>query len=58
MKAAVKVDARKELMLTELAIPEIQPDEALIKIITTSICGTDVAVGAMQCRCGLGPGAV
>lgn len=44
MKAAVKVDERKELVLSEREIPKLQHDEALVKVIAASICGTDVAI--------------
>ena len=44
MQAAVKVDERKEYILEERPIPKPGPEQALVKVITTGICGTDVAI--------------
>lgn len=44
MKAAVKVDDAKRLVLTDVPIPEPGPSEALIKVKTAGLCGTDVAI--------------
>lgn len=44
MKAAVKNDERPLLVIQEAASPEPQPDEALIKVRTIGLCGTDVAI--------------
>lgn len=44
MKTAVKVDSRPEFIVREGRIPEVKPDEALIKVITIGLCGTDVAI--------------
>ncbi len=44
MKAAVKVDDRKELVLMDVPMPEPGPSEALIKVKTAGLCGSDVAI--------------
>ncbi|NLM95338.1 MAG: alcohol dehydrogenase catalytic domain-containing protein [Firmicutes bacterium] len=44
MQAAVKVDERKEYILEERPIPKPGPEQAVVKVITTGICGTDVAI--------------
>lgn len=45
MKAIVKKRPEYDgLELEEVAIPEIGPDEVLVKILRTSICGTDVHI--------------
>ena len=44
MQAAVKIDERKELILEERQVPRPKPDQALVKVIATGICGTDVAI--------------
>ena len=44
MKALVKAKAEKGLWLQEVPIPEIAPDEVLIKIERTAICGTDMHI--------------
>jgi threonine dehydrogenase-like Zn-dependent dehydrogenase len=43
MKAAVFVEPGK-IILDERPVPEIGPGEALVKITTTTICGTDVHI--------------
>jgi threonine dehydrogenase-like Zn-dependent dehydrogenase len=43
MKAAVFVEPGK-IILDEKPVPEIGPGEALVKITTTTICGTDVHI--------------
>jgi threonine dehydrogenase-like Zn-dependent dehydrogenase len=43
MKAAVFVD-KNRIVLDEKNIPEIGPDDALMRITTTTICGTDVHI--------------
>ncbi len=43
MKAAVFVD-RGRIVLEEKPIPEVGPNDALIRITTTTICGTDVHI--------------
>lgn len=43
MKAAVFVEPGK-IILDEKPIPEISPSDALVKITTTTICGTDVHI--------------
>ena len=44
MKALVKAKAEKGLWLKEVPVPEIAPDEVLIKIERTAICGTDMHI--------------
>jgi threonine 3-dehydrogenase len=42
MKAVVKARAEPELWLEEVPIPEVRGDDVLIRVLKTSICGTDV----------------
>ena len=44
MKALVKAKAEKGLWLQDVPIPEIAPNEVLIKIERTAICGTDMHI--------------
>jgi threonine 3-dehydrogenase len=44
MKALVKSKAEEGLWMEEIPIPEVGPDDVLIKIVKTSICGTDVHI--------------
>jgi len=44
MKALVKARAEKGLWLEDVLVPEIAPDEVLIKIERTAICGTDMHI--------------
>ena len=44
MKALVKAKAEKGLWLEDVPVPEIEPDEVLIKIERTAICGTDMHI--------------
>ncbi len=44
MKAIVKAERSPGAELQEVDIPSISPDEALIKVEATSICGTDVHI--------------
>lgn len=44
MKAAVKNDDSKRLVIMDVPIPEPKPYEALIKVKTIGLCGTDVAI--------------
>lgn len=44
MKALVKAKAEKGLWLEDVPVPEIGPDDVLIKINKTGICGTDVHI--------------
>ncbi len=44
MKALVKAKAEKGLWLEEVRVPEIAPNEVLIKIERTAICGTDMHI--------------
>ena len=44
MAALVKVAPKKGLTMQQLPIPEPRPDEVLVKIVKTSICGTDLHI--------------
>jgi len=44
MKALVKAHPEKGLWLQEVPVPEIAPNEVLIKIERTAICGTDMHI--------------
>lgn len=44
MKALVKANSEKGLWLQDVPVPEIAPDEVLIKIERTAICGTDMHI--------------
>lgn len=44
MKALVKAEAREGLWMQDVPVPEIGPDDVLIKINKTGICGTDVHI--------------
>ena len=44
MKALVKKHPGPGLCLDEVPVPEVKPNEVLIKILKTSICGTDVHI--------------
>jgi len=44
MKALVKKEAREGLWLEEIPVPDCGADDVLVKIIKTSICGTDVHI--------------
>lgn len=46
MKALVKAKAQKGLWMQEVPIPDIAPNEVLIKIHRTAICGTDMHIYA------------
>jgi len=46
MKALVKAVAEPGLWLDERGIPQIGPDDVLIKINKTGICGTDIHIYA------------
>jgi alcohol dehydrogenase len=43
MKAAVFVEAGR-IVLDEKPIPQVSPKDALLRITTTTICGTDVHI--------------
>jgi alcohol dehydrogenase len=43
MKAAVLIEPGR-IMLDEKPIPEIEPLDALVRVTTTTICGTDVHI--------------
>lgn len=44
MKALVKAEAREGLWMQRASVPEIGPEDVLIKINKTGICGTDVHI--------------
>ena len=44
MKALVKAEAREGLWMQDVPVPEIGPDDVLIKVNKTGICGTDVHI--------------
>ncbi|MBP7274922.1 MAG: L-threonine 3-dehydrogenase [Kiritimatiellae bacterium] len=44
MKALVKKEAREGLWMQDIPIPEPGPNDVLIRILRTSICGTDVHI--------------
>ncbi|MCR8825391.1 L-threonine 3-dehydrogenase [Pseudosulfitobacter koreensis] len=44
MKALSKLHAREGLWMVEAPVPEIGPDDVLIKINKTGICGTDIHI--------------
>ena len=46
MKALVKAQAQPGLWLDDIPIPQIGPDDVLVKIKKTGICGTDVHIFA------------
>ncbi|WP_323763916.1 L-threonine 3-dehydrogenase [Marinovum sp.] len=44
MKALVKAEAREGLWMQDVPVPEIGPEDVLIKVNKTGICGTDVHI--------------
>ncbi len=44
MKAVVKARAEPGLWLEEVPVPEARGDDVLIRVLKTSICGTDVHI--------------
>ncbi|MFB3906925.1 MAG: L-threonine 3-dehydrogenase [Candidatus Eisenbacteria bacterium] len=44
MRAVVKTQARPGAELLQVPIPRIQPDEVLVRVKATTICGTDVHI--------------
>ncbi len=44
MKALVKAKPKEGLWLQDVEIPEVGANDVLIKILKTSICGTDVHI--------------
>ena len=44
MKALVKTTADKGLELMDVPMPEVGPNDVLIKIYKTAICGTDLHI--------------
>ncbi len=44
MKAVIKAERAPGLTLTELPVPEVGPDDVLVKVRAVSICGTDLHI--------------
>ena len=44
MKALVKAKAEPGLWLQNEPVPEVGPDEILVKVAKTGICGTDIHI--------------
>jgi threonine dehydrogenase-like Zn-dependent dehydrogenase len=44
MKAAVKAEPKPGIQIGDLPIPEISPEEALIRVKAVGICGSDVHI--------------
>ncbi len=44
MRAAVKLDERKEFFLQDLPVPAPGPNDCLLKVSANGLCGTDVAI--------------
>src|ERR671923_1679349 len=44
MKAVVKARAEPGLWLEEVPVPEVRGDDVLLRVLKTSICGTDVHI--------------
>ncbi|MEM8703612.1 MAG: alcohol dehydrogenase catalytic domain-containing protein, partial [Pseudomonadota bacterium] len=44
MKALAKLEPREGLWMTRSPVPDIGPDDVLIKIHKTGICGTDIHI--------------
>lgn len=44
MKAVLKKDESKELLIIDTDIPKVKPDQVLVKVNTAGLCGTDVAI--------------
>ena len=44
MKALVKAKAEPGIWLREIPVPEVGPDDVRIRVMRTSICGTDVHI--------------
>ncbi len=42
MNSVVTTKAEPELWLEEVPVPEVRGDDVLIRVLKTSICGTDV----------------
>ena len=47
MKALVKAKAEPGIWLREIPVPEVGPDDVRIRVMRTSICGTDVHIYEM-----------
>lgn len=44
MKALVKAESRPGLWLDDVPVPSVGPDDVLVRVRTTSICGTDLHI--------------
>ena len=44
MKALVKSNSEPGIWMDDVPVPEIEPDEVLIRVCQTSICGTDMHI--------------
>src|SRR5438046_4178390 len=44
MEAVVNANAEPGLWLVEVPVPEVRGDDVLIRVLKTSICGTDVHI--------------
>ncbi|MGH8213509.1 MAG: alcohol dehydrogenase catalytic domain-containing protein, partial [Rhodanobacteraceae bacterium] len=44
MKALVKREAARGIWMDEAPVPEVGPNEVLIKVEKTAICGTDLHI--------------
>ncbi len=44
MRAIMKINERPEFVLREVEKPTPKPDEVLVKVLATGLCGTDVAI--------------
>ena len=44
MKAAIKAEPKPGIQVGELPIPEISPEEVLIRVKAVGICGSDVHI--------------
>ena len=44
MRALVKSEAKEGLWMRDVAVPEIGPNDLLIRIVKTAICGTDIHI--------------
>ena len=47
MKALVKAKAEVGIWMEDVPIPKIEPNEVLIRVHRTSICGTDMHISQM-----------
>ena len=49
MKALVKREATKGIWMDQVPVPEIGPNDVLIKLEKTAICGTDLHIYLWDC---------